>query len=327
VKRIPVAKGRRQFVGGAIAMATAMAMPARLLAQDAGGGRKVWMDMTQEELDAAYNQGQYAPNRDLVFARWREQNSAARSRLGDPEIHAYGKTPIEKLHVYRGTGSGVPVHIFVHGGAWQGGSAAGYAFVAEPIVNAGGVCVLLDFASIDDDGIGLGDMCHQVRDAVAWVHRNAEMIGGDRRQIHVSGHSSGGHLAGVILTTDWEQDYDLPADTVRTGICVSGIFDLAPVRLSFRNDYVQLTDEEEERYSAQRQLEHLSAPVILAYGTQETPEFQRQSRDFAKALELAGKPVQLVVADGYNHFEIMETFANPYGLIGRKVLEQMGLTA
>ena len=57
----------------------------------------------------------------------------------------------------------------------------------------------------------------------------------------------------------------------------------------------------------------------------ETPEFQRQSRDFAEALRKAGKPVTLIFAEGYNHFEIAETLANPYGYVGRVVLEQLGL--
>lgn len=67
--------------------------------------------------------------------------------------------------------------------------------------------------------------------------------------------------------------------------------------------------------------------MILAYGSLETPEFQRQSRDFAAALKAARKPVQLILADGYNHFEIMETLANPYGVVGRAVREQMKLSA
>jgi len=36
--------------------------------------------------------------------------------------------------------------------------------------------------------------------------------------------------------------------------------------------------------------------------------------------------VQLLVADGYNHFEIPETLASPYGLLGRAVLVQMSLS-
>jgi arylformamidase len=61
----------------------------------------------------------------------------------------------------------------------------------------------------------------------------------------------------------------------------------------------------------------------VGYGTFETPEFQRQARDFAAALKAAGKPVQLLVGEGYNHFEMLETLANPFGLLGRAVLEQM----
>jgi arylformamidase len=65
---------------------------------------------------------------------------------------------------------------------------------------------------------------------------------------------------------------------------------------------------------------------VLAYGTLETPEFQRQSRDFAAAVKAAGKPVELLVGEGYNHFEMPETLANPYGLLGRAALAQMKLS-
>ena len=77
--------------------------------------------------------------------------------------------------------------------------------------------------------------------------------------------------------------------------------------------------------SSQRHLDKLNAPVIIAYGTLETPEFQRQSRDFAAVVKAAGKPVELLVADGYNHFEIPETLASPYGLVGRATLDLMRL--
>jgi len=43
------------------------------------------------------------------------------------------------------------------------------------------------------------------------------------------------------------------------------------------------------------------------------------------ALKTAGKQAELIVGENYNHFEIFETFANPYGLLGRAVLRQMGL--
>ena len=85
--------------------------------------------------------------------------------------------------------------------------------------------------------------------------------------------------------------------------------------------------ETEAALSTQRHLDKLHAPLIVAHGTLETPEFQRQTRDFAAAATAAGKQVTLLVADGYNHFEIIETIANPLGLLGRAVLQQMKLTA
>jgi arylformamidase len=58
----------------------------------------------------------------------------------------------------------------------------------------------------------------------------------------------------------------------------------------------------------------------------ETPEFIRQTRDFATALGSAGKSPTLVVAESYHHWELFETLANPYGILGRAALEQMQLT-
>ena len=64
---------------------------------------------------------------------------------------------------------------------------------------------------------------------------------------------------------------------------------------------------------------------MLLYGSHETPEFQRQTREFADALTRAGKSGELVRAEGYNHFELTETLGNPYGPLGRTVLAQMKL--
>jgi arylformamidase len=103
------------------------------------------------------------------------------------------------------------------------------------------------------------------------------------------------------------------------------MYDLKPVRLSARSNYDKFTDAIEQELSALRHLDRLVCPLVMGYGTCETPEFQRQARDLAAALKVAGKPAQLLVGEGYNHFEILETLASPYGLLGRAVLEQMRL--
>ncbi len=192
-------------------------------------------------------------------------------------------------------------------------------------MRAGAHSVILDFTNIDDAGGNLMTMAAQVRSAVAFVYKNAARFGGDPNRLYVSGHSSGGHLAGTVVSADWRKDFGLPADVVKGGLLCSGMYDLKPVRLSARSNYVRFTDEIEQELSALRHLERIACPLIVGYGTYETPEFQRQARDFAAALEAAGKPLQLLVGEGYNHFEILETLANPYGLLGRAALEQMRL--
>jgi len=288
-------------------------------------GPIVWLDMDQKELDDAYDQIVYAPNRDQVGKRRLANSAQALQRLGKPLRFAYGPTPIEGLDVYRTKAASAPVAIFVHGGAWRNGAASEFTCLAEPFVHAGAHFVVLDFTNVDDAKGSLFPMVEQVRRAVGWVYRNAaEKFGGDPNRLHLISHSSGSHLAGCTVTHDWPKD-GLPRDILKGATLSSGMYDLKPVRLSKRSKYVAFTDEMEQALSAMRHLDKLNTPLILTYGTCETPEFQRQSRDFAAAVKAAGKPVELIVGEGYNHFEMLETLTNPYGLLGRAVLTQMKL--
>jgi arylformamidase len=289
-------------------------------------GPLVFLDYDKEEIDAAYDQAPWAANQAEIGKRNAQKSAAALQRLGPPRRLSYGPTEIEKLDLYTTSRPNAPINVFIHGGAWRGGNAASAAYMSETFVDAGAHFIALDFNNVLQTNGNLMTMAEQVRRAVAWVHKNAASFGGDSNRLYVSGHSSGAHLAGVVLTTDWPRDFDLPADTVKGGLCCSGMYDLHPVTLSARSNYVKFTDEVVQALSSQRHLDKLTAPVVVAHGTLETPEFQRQNREFAAAVKAEGKPVTFLVGEGYNHFEMPETLGNPYGLLGRAVLEQMKLT-
>ena len=288
-------------------------------------GPMVWLDMDQQALDDAYDQAVYAPNREQVHHRRQFNSARARAVLGEPLRFSYGASEFEGIDVYRTKRAGAPVAVYIHGGAWRNGRSREFAYLAELFVNAGAHCAILDFANIDDVGGNLMAMARQVRAGTAWVYNNAEKFGGNSSRLYVCGHSSGGHLAGVVATTDWPKDFGLPQDVVKGALLASGMYDLKPVRLSKRSKYVKFTDEIEHELSSQRHIDRLNCPVIVAHGTFETPEFQRQGRDMAAAVKAVGKPVTFLVGEGYNHFEMLETLASPYGLLGRPVLEMMGL--
>jgi arylformamidase len=167
-------------------------------------------------------------------------------------------------------------------------------------------------------------MIAELRRAVAWLSANAASFGGDPERIHVLGHSSGAHLTSVLLTTQWTS-FGAPADVFKSGTCVSGMYELRPVLLSARSAYVRLTPEEEDAFSAIRHLDRLACPITVAYGSKESPEFQRQGRSFAAALRARGTPVQELVLDGLNHFEGIRSMIEPHSPLARQVLGQIGL--
>jgi arylformamidase len=94
------------------------------------------MDMDQVELDAAYDQSEYAPLLKQIIKRYASASLATRARLGEPQRVAYGPTEPEKLDIYRSKAANAPIYVFIHGGAWLGGAASSYAFPAEMFVSA-----------------------------------------------------------------------------------------------------------------------------------------------------------------------------------------------
>jgi len=106
---------------------------------------------------------------------------------------------------------------------------------------------------------------------------------------------------------------------------MSGMYEMKPVALSARRNYVKFTDVMEDSMSAIRHIDQLHAAITVTYGTFETPDFQRQSREFAATVKMAGKSVQLIEAPNYAHLEMCESLGNPYGANGRAALEMMKL--
>ena len=284
--------------------------------------RPVFLDYDQAALDDAYDQSVHASNMALILRRYASSSDAARARIGEPRRCRYGPTPVETLDAYLSAAPNAPFLIFLHGGAWRAGTARNYAFAAEPFLDAGIHFVIPDFVPVQDANGDLGVMVDQVRRAVAWVHGHASDLGGDSRRIFIAGHSSGAHLAGMCFLTDWPS-LGVPLECIRGGLCSSGIYDLRPIRLSARNGYIRLEDASEHVFSVARHAARVRVPLLVSYGTEESPEFVRQAKEFVGAVQAAGGEASLVVGPNYNHFEMLETLGNPHGTLGHAMLRLM----
>ena len=261
--------------------------------------KKVFRDYDQAALDAQYEQRAWVPHADDIIRRFGEASDEVRARLGEPGTYAYGPSAAETLDVYGF--STRKALVFVHGGAWKRQSKRENAFAAETFIHAGAAYVALDFALLP--AVTLPEMVGQVCRAIEWVASNLS------ENVFLCGHSSGAHLAASALTR---------VACVRAALLVSGIYDLLPVRLSARNVYVRLDERLEHEYSPIRHTDRIGCPVTVAWAEKESAEFARQSREFGEKLRA---PTH--IGNDMNHFEIIETLANPRSPLAKTALEMI----
>lgn len=287
--------------------------------------KPVYLNYSQAELDAQYNQRTLVPDITPYREMWRAESARVRSILECRLDVPYGDGPDEKLDIFPAENGpdGVPVMLHVHGGAWRSLSKDELSFPAERFVNAGAAWIATDFSLVPD--VPLAEQVRQNRAALAWVYDNARSFGGDRDRIFVCGHSSGAHVAGTLVQDNWRTAAGLPEDVIKGAVLASGIFDLEPVRLSARNGYVRLDEETATRLSPIHNIPERLPPLALFWGAGELDEFRRQSRHFAETLWSREYQVEAMEIAGANHFDLSAGFADPNSPILRSSLAMMDL--
>ena len=279
----------------------------------------VFLNYTQSQLDDAYDQQKWAANIPQVQARRREANARALQKHGAPQVLRHGPGEMETLDLFTCGQPGAPTVVYVHGGAWRNYKGADYVLLADLFLGLGANCAFVDFNNVIETGGSLITMHEQIERGIAHLWRNAAQLGLDAGKFYLVGQSSGAHLSGCALCNPARKEQDVPEDLFKGAMLISGMYELEPVRLSKRSSYVNFTPETLDRLSPLRQLDRLRTPLFLAYGTEESPEFKRQSQAMHAAVTAAGKPAALEVLAGYNHFEMIENLWNPYGLLGQRL--------
>ena len=286
----------------------------------------VWRDLTQAQLDSAYDQTQHADNMAEVLTRCAAHSAQARATLLKQgtlvQRMAYGPTEVEALDWYPSRAPNAPLVFFIHGGAWRRGQAQDYAMAAAWLLERGAHLVVPDFSAVTDVDGSLLTMADQLQRALAFTARHATEMGADPQRIHVVGHSSGAHLAACLGSYNWSQQ-GFSKTPIHALLCCSGMYELEPASLSARSNYVRFSPKTLQDLSPQRHLHNFTMPVVLMCGEQESPEFKRQAREFAQGLSDRGTDLSFRWGAGLNHFEMLETFAHFKGLMALALQAQM----
>ncbi len=278
---------------------------------------------TQEELDAEYNLTAIFPEAAASYEAFCERESErVRSELDHRLNVPFGPTLAEHVDLYP-AGETAPVLIYVHGGFWYLRTSTEFGFVARGPVSRGIATVVVNYDLCPR--VTIDEIVRQTRAAVAWVYENAQSFGGDAGRIHVAGHSAGGHLVAMLLATDWEGEYGLPDDIIKSATAVSGLYDLAPFPYTFLQPQLQLGWDQVLRNSPVLHIPDAAPPLLVAYGEEETAEFKRQSEAFLSAWKANGLDGERLLLAGKNHYDVIDGFLDAESPLCSAILEQMGI--
>lgn len=278
----------------------------------------------RQALDREYDNRRKVADSADYLTRYAKESAAARREFPCRLDVRYGPSPRETLDIFRAPSpSPAPIHVFIRGGYWRALDKADFSFVARGIVPAGAAVVVINHDLIPV--VDMDELVRQCRASIAWVYRQATSFGGDPGRISISGHSAGGHLVAMLMSTDWPAFASLPADVIKAGCGISGLYDLEPIRLCFLNDTLKLTADQARRNSPVHIAPARSSPLLLAVGGLEGPEYHRQTDDMAKAWRRRGLPCEVMNMTELHHFAIVSQLEEPTSELSRALLRQMGM--
>lgn len=258
--------------------------------------------LTREELDAAYDNTRAVADSARILVGFEERSRLLAERYPGELNLRFGPRERQRIDFFRAGSPGAPLLVFIHGGYWQMRRKETFRFLAAGALHHGISVALPGYTLAPEQN--LAGIVTEIRDALRWLREHADSLGFDRSRIVVAGWSAGGHLAAMAA--------DEPG--VTGVLAISGIFDLEPIRLCCLNDKLLLKPEEVAGLSPLR-LPLSGKPLFAVCGSDELPELQRQSWDFARHRAAAKLPGGAFTLAGRNHFTILEELETPGGVI------------
>jgi arylformamidase len=241
------------------------------------------MKNTEAYYTQQYNARAAIPDHPSIFAKWIEQSAWTRRISAGLVDVMYGESAGERLDIFPTRQAHAPLIVFIHGGWWRSLDKSDFSMLAPKITDAGFNLALTNYTLAPEASIE--EIVQQQLRALAWLYKNCEKYDIDHRRIIVIGHSAGAHLAAMMMAAHWPTyDKELPADLIKAGVLISGVFDLEPIlHANFVNVDLRLTPQRTTTLSPALMPLTQKTPFISAVGAQESDEFKRQTALMAKA--------------------------------------------
>lgn len=284
----------------------------------------VYRNYDRKEFEWQYNARLQVENHEALVQENVQRSDGFRERARCILDLSYGLSSRQKVDIFLTHADDAPVHLFIHGGYWRSREKSMFSFVAEPLVEAGAVVAIAEYDLCPR--VSVDEIVDQLRALTTWLWRHAAEYGGNPENLHVSGHSAGGHIAAMLGATRWHAiDASLPEDLVKSITPISGLFTLEPLIRHSVNDDLRLDREGARRNSPSLAVPSTGGPVTVCVGGDESEEFRWQSRDFASRWKEHGADVSYVEVPEHNHFTILRGLGDAHFDVTLRLLRHMRL--
>jgi arylformamidase len=276
----------------------------------------------QATLDSQFNNRQHVPEYADYLNRWELLSRETERTLPVIKDVPYGRLPAERLDVYPSLQQEPKVLIFIHGGYWQMLDKAMFHFIAKRFHSYGITTILLKYPLAPE--VLMDQVVLSCRNAIKWLYNNVSAFDGDPDQMYVAGHSAGGHLAAMLMATDWKLfSPGIPVNVLKGACFLSGMFNLVPVQLSYLNKVLKMDLETAIRNSPETLEPPEAAPLIVAVGEAETAEFRDQSHELYTRWKDKARDIQLLKLPQLNHYSIVESLVDPNSALHKAICKLM----
>lgn len=281
------------------------------------------MNAEHTNYDLLYNPRLTVKGFPQIVERWHRDAQKARAHLDCYLDVPYGADETENMDIFRARGPSKGLLMFVHGGYWRALDKSDFSFIAPALADAGITVAVPNYALCPK--VQVRDIVMQIVQAGAWLYRNGGNFGAPCGNLHVAGHSAGGHLAAMLLACQWPAyAHDLPKQVVRAALSVSGVYDLREiVKVPTVNCDVKLTERSALVVSPAFLPPATDAALYTAVGGDENEGFHIQNAIIAnkwKRVHKAG-----ITCPGADHFTVLDQLTRTDSALFKTVLRMMGI--